>query len=166
MGLPVLSDDNVDMRLSQVGGLFSEPLNSNAKGPSPAEGPDSSSDGCLSSSFSDPVFSLLSGVKSSVLIPPLRLLDDVNGLPAELRFRSLEVGAEAGWGCGDGVAGIVNGGWTWFKAVLEGILLLFDTGLAAIECCGWPKAKPTAATPTVPVAHSCLGKCQHKSSID
>ena len=43
------------------------------------------------------------------------------------------------------------------KAALEGVFLLCDMGLAAIECCGWPKAKPTAATPTVPVAQSCLG---------
>ena len=31
--LPDLRDDSVDMRLSQVGGVFSEPLNSNANGP-------------------------------------------------------------------------------------------------------------------------------------
>jgi len=32
-GLPDLRDDNVDMRLSHVGGVFSEPLNSKANGP-------------------------------------------------------------------------------------------------------------------------------------
>lgn len=32
---------------------------------------------------------------------------------------------------------------------------LFDVGLAAMECCGRPKASPAAATPTVPDAQSC-----------
>ena len=83
------------MRLSQVGGLFSEPLNSNAKGPSPVEGPDSPGDDCPPLSSLPAVFSFVSGVESSVLMPPLKLIDDVNGRLAELRFRSLDVGAEA-----------------------------------------------------------------------
>lgn len=90
----------------------------------------------------------------SALLLPFKLLEEVNGRLAELRFRSLEVGADAGWDCGDGVAGMVDGGRALFKAAPEGVFLLFDMGLAAIECCGWPKAKPTAATPTVPVAQS------------
>lgn len=55
------------------------------------------------------------------------------------------------------MAGMSDGGWTLSKAALEGVFLLCDMGVAAIECCGWPKAKPTAAMPTVPVAQSCLG---------
>ena len=155
-GLPVLKDDKVDMRLSHLGGVFSEPLNSNAKGPRPVEGrPDSFN--CESSAipFSEPSLSFVSGVEPSVLMPPLKLLDEVNGRPAELRFGSLDVGAEAGWGCGDGVVGMVDRGGRSFKVALDVVFLLFDMGLAAIECCGWPKANPTAATPTVPVAQSC-----------
>ena len=153
--LPVLRDDKVDMRLSHVGGVFSEPLNSNAKGPLPVEGPDSLNEDCSSIAFSCPFLSFDSGVEPSVRMPPLKLLAEVNGRPAELRFRNRDVGAEAGWGCGDGVVGMADGGWTSFNVALGGVFLLFDIGLAAIECCGWPKAKPTAAMPTVPVAHSC-----------
>ena len=82
------------------------------------------------------------------------LLDDVQGRPAEARFRSLEVGADAGW---EGLAGVSCRSCRDRLSrndVRDGILLFFDVGLAAIECCGWPKARPTAATPRVPDAQS------------
>ena len=39
VGLRLLRDD-LEIRLSQFGGVFSEPLNSNAKGPWPVESSD------------------------------------------------------------------------------------------------------------------------------
>lgn len=77
------------------------------------------------------------------------------GRLSEVRFRSLETGAEVVWGRADGVVGMFERGLKSSKPALDVVLLLFDVGLVAGECCGWPKAKPTAATPTVPVAHSC-----------
>ena len=97
----------------------------------------------------------MSGIDPTVLVPPLELFDEVRGRPTEVRFRSLEVGAEAVWGNADDVVGILGRGWRSSKPALDVVLLLFDVGRVAAECCGWPKAKPTAATPTVPVAHSC-----------
>lgn len=95
------------------------------------------------------------GVDPNVLIPPLRLLADVNGRPAELRFRNVDVGAEVACGSGDGVDGMADRGWASRSVDLEVGFLFLDVGLAAIECCGCPKAKPIAATPTVPDAQSC-----------
>lgn len=135
-GLADLSDDKVDMRLSQVGGVFSEPLNSKVKGPCPNDCSDPWTEGCPAPRFSKPLLSFDSGVEPSVLVPPLTLLDDVRGRAAELRFRSLEVGAEAGWGSGDGVVGMSCGGRMSCSDARDGILLFFDVGLAAIECRG------------------------------
>ena len=60
------------------------------------EGPEARGDDCPSPSSLTPVPSFVSGVESSVLMPPLELIDDVSGWLAELRFRSLDVvGAEA-----------------------------------------------------------------------
>jgi len=110
---------------------------------------------CSAVVFSDPLSSLASGVEPSVLMPSLRLLADVNGRPTELRFRSLDVGAEVDCGSGEGVEGMAGRGWASFGVDRDGVFLFFDVGLAAIECSGCPKAKPIAATPTVPDAQSC-----------
>lgn len=93
-------------------------------------------------------------MEASVLTPPLRLLVDVMGRPAELRFCNLEVGAELACCSGLGVVGGSCRVKVLFIDAREGILLFFDVGLGAIECWGWPKARPTAATPTVPDAQS------------
>ena len=154
VGLPLLRDD-LEIRLSQVGGVFSEPLNSNANGPCPVESSGSCTKACPASPIPKSPSNLESDVRPTVLVPPLKLLEDVRGLPREVRFRSLEVGAEAVWGGTDDRVGMVERGRKSSKPALDMVLLLFDVGLVAAECCGRPKAKPTAATPTVPVAHSC-----------
>ncbi len=89
---------------------------------------------CPGVASSDPWSSLVSGVEPSVLIPPPRLLVDVNGRPAELRFRNLDVGAEVVCGSGDGVKGMTGRGWASFSTERDGVFLFFDLGLAAIEC--------------------------------
>ena len=50
VGLRLLRDD-LEIRLSQFGGVFSEPLNSNARGPWPVESPDSCTNACPASPF-------------------------------------------------------------------------------------------------------------------
>ena len=52
----------------------------------------------------------MSGVEPTVLVPPFELVDDVRGRPWEVRFRSLDVGAEAVCGSADGVVGILDKG--------------------------------------------------------
>ena len=153
VGLPLLRDD-LEIRLSHFGGgAFSDPLKSNAKGPWPVEISDCCTRECLASPLLDSRLSPVSGVEPAVLVPPLELFNDVRGRPAEVRFRSLEVVAGAVWGGDDGVVGMFARGSS--KPALDVVLLLLDNGLVAAECRGCPKAKPTAATPTVPVAHSC-----------
>lgn len=109
------------MRLSQFGGLFSDFPNSNVKGPCPKVGSS---------------LSFVSGVEASVLMPSLGLLAEVKGRPAELRFRSFEVGAAAACGSGEGVAGVSCRVRVLCIDAREGILLFFDVGLAATGCCG------------------------------
>ena len=110
VGLPLLRDD-LEIRLSQFGGgVFSEPLNSNAKGPWLVESSDSCTTPCPASLLPNPVSTLVSGVEPTVPVPPRKLFDNVRGRPREVRFRSLEVGAEAVWDSTDGVVGILDGG--------------------------------------------------------
>lgn len=117
VGLPLLRDD-LEIRLSQFGGgaLISEPLNSNAKGPWPVESSGSCTKACpapllpASGSTLALALALALGVEPIVLVPPLKLFDDVRGRPREFRFRSLEVEAEAVWGSADGVIGMLGRG--------------------------------------------------------
>lgn len=110
VGLPLLRDD-LEIRLSQFGGgALSEPLNSNAKGPWPVESSDSCTKLCPASLSPTSASSLVLGVEPTVLVPPLRLFDDVRGRPREFRFRSLEVEAGAVWGSAGGVVGILGRG--------------------------------------------------------
>ena len=67
-------------------------------------------------------------------MPPLMLPDEVNGRPTEARFRSLDVGADAGWGGLAGVVGMSCRERLSRNDVRDGILLFFDVGLAATEC--------------------------------
>lgn len=107
-GLPDFRDDKVDMRLSHDGLVVSEPLNSKAKDPLPIDRCGSWRSCCLCPIPSGSLDVLTSGVESTVLAPPLKPAEDVSGRPAELRFRSLEVGADAAWGSGEGVAGMAR----------------------------------------------------------
>lgn len=97
-------------RLSQFGGVFSEPLNSKAKDPCPAESSDPCTKARPASLLPDLASTLMSGVEPTVLVPPLELLGVVRGRPWEVRFRSLEVGAETVCGSADGVVGILDRG--------------------------------------------------------
>lgn len=109
VGLPLLRDD-LEIRLSQFGGVFSEPLNSNAKGPWPVESSDCGTKASPASPLPKLAPAFMSGIDPTVLVPPLELVDEVRGRPTEVRFRSLEVGAEAVWGSADGVIGILGRG--------------------------------------------------------
>ena len=98
----------------------------------------------------------MSGDEATLRVAPFKLLAEVNGRPREFRFRSRDDdGAEVGGGNGEGVEGIALSGCASSKAVRYNVFLLLGFGRAAFECCGWPKANPTAAMPTVPVAQSC-----------
>ena len=72
VGLPLLRDD-LEMRLSQFGGggVFSEPLNSNAKGPWPVESSGSCTKACATSLFATSASTLMLGVEPIDLVPPL-----------------------------------------------------------------------------------------------
>ena len=110
VGLLLLRDD-LEMRLSHVvGGVFSEPLNSNAKGPWPVESSDSCTTARPASTRPDSAATLVLAVEPTALVPPFELFDDVRGRPREFRFRSLEVGVDAAWGSADGVVGIFERG--------------------------------------------------------
>lgn len=100
VGLPFLRDD-LEIRLSQFGGVFSEPLNSNAKGPWPVENSDSGAKECPASTLPNSASRLVLGVEPTVLVPPLESFGDVRGRPRDVRFRSFEVGAEVVWGSAD-----------------------------------------------------------------
>lgn len=124
------------MRLSQFGGLFSDFPNSNVKGPCPKVGSEIWAEGWTAPPSADSSLSFVSGVEASVLMPSLGLLAEVKGRPAELRFRSFEVGAAAACGSGEGVAGVSCRVRVLCIDAREGILLFFDVGLAATGCCG------------------------------
>ena len=90
----------------------------------------------------------------AVLLSLSGLLEEDSGQPTEFRFRSLVVGADDDLGIVDGVAGgtaVMTGSYELAKG---GAFRLFDVGLASVVCGLYPKARPIAATPTVPVAHS------------
>lgn len=102
--------DDLEIRLSQVVGVFSEPLNSNANGPCTVESSDSCTKACPACPIPKSPSTLVSGVEPTLLVSLLKLLEDVRGRPREVRFRSLEVGAEAVRGGTDDVVGMVERG--------------------------------------------------------
>ncbi len=83
------------------------------------------------------------------------LFKEDSGRLTELRFRSREDGAETDCEIGEGVDGSIDVGWTSLNVEDDSASRLFrDVGLRAVDCWGLPKARPTAATPTVPIAQS------------
>ncbi|KAL8905007.1 MAG: hypothetical protein Q9207_002899 [Kuettlingeria erythrocarpa] len=145
-GLPPLDEDMVDILRSQDDLAVPLPLNSNIEFAWVDEGREFSPNApCL-----QPVslYSFVSGVDAAVHIPLSGLLDEAEGQPIELRFRSLVVGAEDGVGRAEGAAGnlAAAGGSALAKG---GAFRLFDEGLASVVCGLYPNARPIAATPTL-----------------
>lgn len=95
-----------------------------------------------------------SNTVGAVILPLSSLLDEFSGHPVEFRFRNRVVGAEADLGMAAGVAGdiaVLNGS---CRFAYGGAFRLFDGGLVSVVCGLYPNARPIAATPMVPVAHS------------
>ncbi|KAL8939379.1 MAG: hypothetical protein Q9216_003392 [Gyalolechia sp. 2 TL-2023] len=88
-----------------------------------------------------------------VVVPDL-FPNEESGHPVEFRFRNRVVGAEADLGMGDGVAGVIAVLTGSCELVNGGAFRLFDGGLVSVVCGLYPNARPIAATPMVPVAHS------------
>ncbi len=86
--------------------MVSEFLTSNVNGPCPSVEFEKGGKGWTAPPRADSSLSVASGVEVSVLVPPLRLLAEVKGRPAELRFCNFEVEVWAAWGSGEGVAGV------------------------------------------------------------
>lgn len=96
----------------------------------------------------------VSGIDVVVNLPLSSLLDKDRGQPVEFRFRNRVAGADADLGMADGVAGgnaVLTGSCVFANS---GAFRLFDVGLVSVVCGLYPNARPIAATPTVPVAHS------------
>lgn len=108
---------------------------------------------------------LMSGVERAVKFPKLNLLDEDKGRPKEFRFRSLEEGVEAGWAIGDVVAEACGVGLWRSKVNRDGASLLPDGGLWSVPDSCWPRARPTAAIPTVPVAQSWVQQASMNGQI-
>ena len=153
MGLSSLDIDNVDLRRSHEVLIVLAPLNSKSKGSWLKEGRMSCATGCCETA--DSPTALISVIERAVKFPKLNLLDDDNGRPKEVRFRNLEGGAEAGWAIGDGA--VEAGGVDLWRSKVnrDGAFLLPEAGLWSCAGFWWPRARPTAAIPTVPVAQSC-----------
>ena len=151
--LSLLRDDKVDIRRSQDDLAVPVLLGCNNTA-SCTEGSSLSCRELLVQSSSS--CTSVSGVEPSVHFPLLNLFSDDSGRPTELRFRSREVGAETDCEIEEGVEGSIDVGRTSLNEVDDGAFRLFrDVGLRAVGCWGLPKARPTAATPTVPIAQSC-----------
>lgn len=79
-GLPLLGDD-LEMRLRQLGGVFSEPLNSNAKGPWPVESSGSCTKACPASAVPTSASAWVLGTEPTVLVPPPKVFEDDRARP-------------------------------------------------------------------------------------
>ena len=99
-------------------------------------------------------WALISGVDIAVHLSLSNLLEEDSGLPIELRLRNRVVGAEVECGRMEGVAGDIAIAGGPCEVAKRGASRLFEGGRTSVECGLHPNARPIAATPTVPVAHS------------
>lgn len=148
VGLSALDIDNVDLRRNQVGLTVLLPLNSGAASSLgwPVGGGGSGAADWPTSSGS------VAG--RVVQLPRLNLLEDDRGRPKEVRLRNREVGPGVGWSGDDGLEGAIGADRDSSSVKREGAFLLPEAGLWSLGGFRRPKASPTAAIPTVPVAQS------------
>lgn len=145
--------DMVDFRRNQDDLMVLLPLNSKSNGSWLKEVLVSGATGFPATPASPSA--LLSGIEGAVKFAKLSLLDEDSGRPKEFRFRSREVGAEAGCAMDDVGGEGIGVELCWSKVNRDGAFLLPEPGLWSVAGFRWPRARPTAAIPTVPVAHSC-----------
>lgn len=106
---------------------------------------------------SDSSCGLPPGVDAEPSPPPLNRCDRDSVWPAEFRFPSRDVEADADEGSNDGCGESIGSSWDSSSPPRTVDFFAVVVGLVVIVRCGWPNAKPIAAIPTVPDAQSYSG---------